>query len=277
MKVLVIGDIIDDIIVVPESTIRQDTDTPAKIIQASGGSAANIASWAAYSGADVTFIGCVNEHDVERVTKQFEHYNVKVDLQRSNQETGKLVSIVEGAARTMLTDRGANKNLNLDAITNHQLEDYKFIFVSGYSIFENDAEEVNLFFERATAIGLEVMVDPGSAGFIQDYGADNFKAAIKKAKILVPNEDEFNLLGPVSEITIVKKGAAGVDLYQDGNLIESFPVVSVQAIDPTGAGDSFSGTVLAKLANGEGLRHAIIAAMSNAALAVTTIGARPAL
>ena len=243
MKVLVIGDIIDDIIVVPESTIRQDTDTPAKIIQASGGSAANIASWAAYSGADVTFIGCVNEHDVERVTKQFEHYNVKVDLQRSNQETGKLVSIVEGAARTMLTDRGANKNLNLDAITNHQLEDYKFIFVSGYSIFENDAEEVNLFFERATAIGLEVMVDPGSAGFIQDYGADNFKAAIKKAKILVPNEDEFNLLGPVSEITIVKKGAAGVDLYQDGNLIESFPVVSVQAIDPTGAGDSFSGTV----------------------------------
>lgn len=277
MKVLVIGDIIDDIIVVPETTIRQDTDTPAKIIQTPGGSAANIASWAAYSGADVSFIGCVNEHDIERVSKQFERYHVQVDLQKSNSETGKLVSIVESPARTMLTDRGANKDLNLASISNHQLEKFGFVFLSGYSIFENSPYEVNSFFERATDFGLEVMVDPGSAGFIKDYGVANFKAAIKKAKITVPNQDEFDLLGPVSEITIVKKGAAGVDLYQSGNLVESFPVVPVQAIDPTGAGDSFSGTVLAKLANGESLRHAIIAAMSNAALAVTTIGARPQL
>lgn len=277
MRVLVIGDVIDDIIVVPESEIRKDTDTVAKISQTLGGSAGNIASWASYAGADVTFIGCVHNKDIDRVEKQFAAYGVKVALQRSDKETGKLVSIVEGTARTMLTDRGANRDLDLESITDHYLSQFNFVFLSGYSILDNQPDAVSKFLARASGLGLTSAVDPGSAGFIKDYGIANFKSAINHVDILIPNEDEYDLLGAESKITIVKRGNKSVDYFDSGQLVESFEVLAVDVIDPTGAGDAFSGTVIAKLALGENIRHAITAAMENSALAVRTIGARPEL
>jgi hypothetical protein len=50
-RVLVIGDVIDDIIVVPEGQVRANTDTNAQITQSLGGSASNMASWASHEGA----------------------------------------------------------------------------------------------------------------------------------------------------------------------------------------------------------------------------------
>ena len=83
-SVLVIGDVIDDIIVVPKEPIRTNTDTDSTITQTLGGSASNIASWAASLGADVTFVGCVNSKDEFRVTEQFASYKVKTILQLSD-------------------------------------------------------------------------------------------------------------------------------------------------------------------------------------------------
>ena len=73
-SVLVIGDVIDDIIVVPKEPIRTNTDTDSTITQTLGGSASNIASWAASLGADVTFVGCVNTKDEFRVIDECELY-----------------------------------------------------------------------------------------------------------------------------------------------------------------------------------------------------------
>ena len=84
-----------------------------------------------------------------------------------------------------------------------------------------------------------------------------------------------DLLGADTPLTIVKRGSKSVELYQNGDAIESFDVEAVSVIDPTGAGDAFSGTILAKLAAGDSVHHAINAAMTNSALAVRTIGARP--
>ena len=65
-KLLVIGDVIDDIIVVPEHAIRPNTDTNARIEKTLGGSAANVAAWAASSGVSVNFLGCVGRDDLAR-------------------------------------------------------------------------------------------------------------------------------------------------------------------------------------------------------------------
>jgi sugar/nucleoside kinase (ribokinase family) len=82
-RVLVIGDVIDDIIVVPTEAIRAKTDTVASIATTLGGSACNMASWAATHGAEVTFIGCVGAKDENRIKEQFEKYNVHTELQVS--------------------------------------------------------------------------------------------------------------------------------------------------------------------------------------------------
>ncbi|MSZ20211.1 MAG: sugar kinase, partial [Actinobacteria bacterium] len=49
-KILVIGDVIEDVIVIPKSEIRPNTDTESSIHKSTGGQAANVASWLSYLG-----------------------------------------------------------------------------------------------------------------------------------------------------------------------------------------------------------------------------------
>jgi sugar/nucleoside kinase (ribokinase family) len=276
-KILVIGDVMDDIIVVTQDQIRTNTDTTAEISHTFGGSAGNIASWAANNGASVCFVGCVNEHDALRIKNQFEQYSVQVNLQHDKHATGTLVSIVEGANRTMLTDRGANKFLDFEALSNHFLSEYDFVFISGYALFGRSVSEIQNFISRVTSLNAKVLVDPGSVGFINDYGKEDFIKALHGIDILLPNEQEFEILGTSFPVVIVTKGNQGVDLYVDGQLTESFEVEKLDAIDPTGAGDSFSGALVASLARGDSYHNAVTAGIKSAAKAVMTIGARPQL
>ena len=277
-RVLVIGDVIDDIIVVPEGQVRANTDTNALITQTLGGSAGNMASWASAEGAEVTFIGCVGVNDKERVAKEFESFGVHTELQTSSLPTGSLVVLVEGASRSMLTDRGANKELSLEDLTIGYLSDFSYVFLSGYTLFGRSEAEIKNFIFRVQDAGALLAIDPGSTGYIKDFGIEEFKAAINGVDILLPNEEEFELLateGP--HITIVTKGSNGVDLYIEGIKTNSFESEKVTAIDPTGAGDAFAGSLIANLANGVQLNKAIANATKTAAKAVTTIGARPQL
>ena len=278
-RVLVIGDVIDDIIVVPEGAIRTNTDTNASIRQTLGGSASNMANWAAHEGADVTFIGCVSSSDELRVSREFEGFGVHAELQTSaSLPTGSLVVLVEGASRSMLTDRGANKELSLESLTIDYLSDFSYVYLSGYTLFGRSEAEIKNFIFRVQDAGALLAIDPGSTGYIKDFGVEEFKRAVNGVDIIVPNEEEFELVTTeTSHITIVTKGSDGVDLYIEGIKTNSFDAPVVEAIDPTGAGDAFAGSLIAYLANGEELTQAIGNATRTAASAVTAIGARPQL
>ncbi|MFM2373925.1 MAG: hypothetical protein RJA75_821 [Actinomycetota bacterium] len=277
-RVLVIGDVIDDIIVVPEGQVRANTDTNAQITQTLGGSASNMASWASHEGAEVTFIGCVASSDADRVTKEFESFGVHAQLQTSDKSTGSIVVLVEGDSRSMLTDRGANKDLSLEALTIDYLSDFSYVFVSGYTLFGRSEAEIKNFIFRVQDAGALLAIDPGSTGYIKDFGVELFKSCVNGVDILLPNEEEFELLSTESShITIVTKGSHGVDLYIEGIKTNSFEAEKVTAIDPTGAGDAFAGSLIANLSQGVELHSAIANATKTAAKAVTTIGARPQL
>ena len=64
-KVLVVGDVIDDVIVVPHGPIRPDTDTISDIRSSPGGSAGNTASWLGHLGVEVEFVGMVGSTCLE--------------------------------------------------------------------------------------------------------------------------------------------------------------------------------------------------------------------
>ena len=278
-RVLVIGDVIDDIIVVPEGQVRANTDTNSQITQTLGGSAGNMASWASHEGAEVTFIGCVGSADEDRVNKEFESFGVHPQLQTSETlKTGSLVVLVEGASRSMLTDRGANKELSLEELTIDYLSDFSYVFLSGYTLFGRSEAEIKNFIFRVQDAGALLAIDPGSSGYIEDFGVEEFNSCVNGVDILLPNEEEFELLSSEpSHITIVTKGSHGVDLYIEGIKTNSFEAEKVDAIDPTGAGDAFAGSLIANLSKGVELHSAIENATKTAAKAVTTIGARPQL
>ena len=275
-NVLVIGDVIDDIIVVPKEPIRVNTDTDSSIQQTLGGSASNIACWAASLGADVTFLGCVNSKDEFRVTEQFASYKVKTILQLSEQPTGSLVVLVDGENRSMLTDRGANKELDIKSLNYIFFTNFDYVFISGYTFFGRDVLEIKDLIYEAQHGGAMVLIDPGSSGYIRDFGLEDFKNAIYASDILIPNREEFDLLGAtLSQITVVKNGSAGVDAYAEGIKMKTYPVEKVEAVDPTGAGDAFAGGLVATLANAQPLDQAIQVGITTAAKAVQIIGARP--
>jgi sugar/nucleoside kinase (ribokinase family) len=178
----------------------------------------------------------------------------------------------------MLTDRGANQDLSFESLTIDYLSDYSYVFLSGYALFGRSEDEVKNFIFKVQDSGALLAIDPGSTGYIKDFGVDLFKSSVSGTDIMLPNEEEFELLSTeTAHITIVTKGVQGVELYIEGIKTHSFEAPVVEAVDPTGAGDAFAGSLIAYLANGEELNSAIANAVKTAAKAVTAIGARPQL
>jgi sugar/nucleoside kinase (ribokinase family) len=284
-KLLVIGDVIDDIIVVPEHAIRPNTDTNARIEKTLGGSAANVAAWAASGGASVQFIGCVGRDDLARNESNFATAGVSAHLQVSDRATGSIVVLVDGDSRSMLTDRGANQDLNLDAIE-AELADAKVVYLSGYALLGKSVESVLGLIERAHGYGALVAVDPGSTGYIEDYGVERYRELLKHVDVCFPNLEEAELLRlegqlPLLVITDGERGATAQ--LGDGEELRASGL-TVDSVDPTGAGDAFCGAFLAEFAElGAGLndsaaiQRALDAGIVAGAKAVTTLGARPSL
>jgi sugar/nucleoside kinase (ribokinase family) len=281
-KILVIGDVIEDLIVIPEETIRPNTDTKAQIQKSMGGQAANVAAWIAHNGAAVSFVGCVGSADVVKLEQELTTQGIKSSLQSSSKPTGSLVVLVDGQSRSMLTDRGANHDLDLAMI---DPAGFGVVYVSGYSLLGRSLEEVSSFATKVKAAGALLAIDPGSYGFIKDHGVDSFRDLIGLADIAFPNQEEQDLLelsGKV-RLNVVTSGHLGAKAYKkDGELIE-VSSIGAKLVDPTGAGDAFCGGFLAQLVKELGFHELSSEAVANAlgagaeagSQAVSIMGARP--
>lgn len=289
--IVVVGDVIDDIIVRPYGAIRTDTDTPALIERHPGGSSANTAAWLGHIGADVHFFGQVGLADRDRHTRELEKFGVKAHLNGDpERSTGTIVIIVEGEKRTMLTDRGANVIFDLDTVPQDLIAIANFLHFTGHTIIdEPKRESVTRLIARAIAHGVTVSIDPASAGFISDFGVDEFLRLCSGAHILRPNEDEVRMLSGLDDVdaatialtetfplVVTTCGRDGVIVGQRGAALAHVDVKPVDVVDPTGAGDSFNAGLLAGLARGLTPVDAAREGALVAAGAVRTVGARPA-
>jgi sugar/nucleoside kinase (ribokinase family) len=281
-KILVIGDLIHDVIVIPKGEIRSNTDTSAEIHKSMGGAAANVAAWLAHLGVDVSFVACVGSSEVETLEAELRQSGVSATLQTGSKQTGSLVVLVEGDTRSMLTDRGANSQLRLGAI---DPQGFSIVYLSGYALLGQDPKEIISLVARAKGHEALVAIDPGSTGFIEDFGVEDFKELVSAADLVFPNQDEEKLLGLAGSVplTVITQGELGAKaVFEDGSSIE---VASerVDLADPTGAGDAFCAGFLAKLVSAsepnltdpEAVRGCLLAGVATGSLAVSRVGARP--
>lgn len=289
-RIVVFGDVIGDIVVVPSGPIRNDTDTPSSIRQRPGGSAANAASWLGFLGAPVDFVGRVGAADLAQHSTTFSAFGVTPHLAGDPEHpTGAIVVIVEGNSRSMLTERGANDFLSADDVTDALLDHASVVHFTGYSIYHgDDRAAVRRLVERAAARGVSVSVDPASAGSLADFGAARFLELIDGAELLFPNLDEgraltgledpfaiADALGKRFPIVGLTLGADGVVVAQGGREPVRIPVVESAIVDPTGAGDAFVAGFLASwTAHGDPVAAAMAGA-TVAAGAVAQVGGRP--
>lgn len=291
-RIVVVGDLINDIVAVPREPIRADTDTSATIKATSGGSAANTAVWLAERGAAVDFVAAVGAHDAAAHEEELRGAGVAPHLQvEVGVPTGTIIIVVQGADRSMLTERGANSLLRSASVTDELLGSARLLHVSGYSIVDGfGVAGTRELLARAAAAGVPVSVNPGSIGFISDFGVARFLDAIRGASALFLSAEEARLLtgkpdadaaarmlGATFPLVALTRGSEGVLVVVDGAAPVAVPAHAVRSVDPTGAGDAFiAGFLEAWLRTGDAVAAAE-AAVFVAARAVMVIGGRPPL
>jgi len=138
-------------------------------------------------------------------------------------------------------------------------------------------------FRIAKSGNVRTILNPAPAAPIPDE-------LLKLTDICAPNETETELLTgePVGKLdeaeaaarkllsrgpgtVILTLGERGA-LLVDKNNVENIPAIKVDAVDPTGAGDAFVGSLAAFLGEGLSMQNAIRRANAVAALSVTRIG-----
>jgi sugar/nucleoside kinase (ribokinase family) len=290
-RLLVIGDVVTDVLVLHSGPVAAGTDTPADIVVRPGGSAANTAAWAASLGAPVTLLARVGADTGDWHRAQLTTAGVTPALSVDpDRPTAVIVVMVDDAGeRTMLTNRGAGELLGPGDWDDVLLEGVGHLHLSGYLLFAPQGRELaDLATARARGRGLTVSVDPASTGFLRTFGAADFVAATAGADVILPNQSEAALLTGESDpgtaaaklsqsygVAVVKLGEDGAVAARDGLITAQVGGRSVTAIDSTGAGDAFAaGFLVAHLAGADD-DAALRAGCEAGSSAVTRVSGRP--
>jgi 2-dehydro-3-deoxygluconokinase len=170
------------------------------------------------------------------------------------------------------------------------LRSTKFLHVSGISLaISPQARETALFAMRqARAAGAQVAFDANLRLklWTLEEAREGIAQAMAACDVFLPSIDDITGLNGMTDprdviawgheagasTVVVKLGAQGC-VVSDGQRQQAWPGRRVQAVDATGAGDCFSGNLLARLAAGDDVFSAARYANAAAALAVQGWGA----
>lgn len=290
MTILLVGDVVDDIGVRPLEAVNSRSDTRAEIRLTPGGSAANTAAWLGKLGAQARFFGKVGRDGLERHRAALAGFGVDARLVVDEEvPTATIVlTLDEEADRTMYVDRAANSTLRIEDVPHDLWAGVQWLHLTGYTFFDPATREVAAaLLAEARRRGIGSSVDPSSAGFLKECGAESFLAWTAGADLLIPNLDEARILvgatGPFVDFeklagayrhVVVKLGSMGAAYLGDSGR-DQVAAGRVEVIDTTGAGDSFAAGFLGSWVGGADPRSALAAGTAAAGRCITLRGARP--
>ena len=248
-----------------------------------GGKGFNQAVAAARQDAAVSFLGAVNAADVKELKDFCAQEGVTATLVAKKRPTATAAILTDGTGETRVTVYpGAElEPKDVDAFAGK-------IAMADFLLLNNEVpEEVNL---AAVAIareyGVKVIFNPAPARALPDelkksvflFTPNEFEAESLEfgAKSLERDGDE-GLQAPSSKLlaeVVTTLGAKGCRIRSTD---ETIPAPNVKAVDSTGAGDTFNAVLAVRLAEGESLRDACVAANAAAAQSVTVRHVLPSL
>jgi sugar/nucleoside kinase (ribokinase family) len=290
-RVLVVGDLITDVVVVPDGEIETGTDTLASITPAGGGQGANTAAWLAHAGAPVTLIAAVGDDTAgrDRVAELTEAGVSCAVRAHPGVRTGTVVVLATPHERTLITDPGACRCLDPGDVRAAvaAADDPVHLHLSGYVLLNEGCREAGrAALAAARERGLTVSVDASSAAPLRR--TPSFLDWIRGIDLLLANADEATVLaGPgtpaeqavrltaAARHVVVKLGAKGAVWAGPDGVVTLPPPAPVVVAEPTGAGDAFAAGLLRSWCAGASPAEALSAGATLGAAAVTRVGARP--
>jgi sugar/nucleoside kinase (ribokinase family) len=259
----------------------------------SGGSAANTAAIVAHLGGSAAYCGRVGDDELGTMYGQeLADLGVATAIARDPAApTGRVLSLItHNGDRAMTFTLGACANLHPQDLLAEQVTAAHFTLVEGYSWgspgpFATSMAAVAIAKQAGRRVAFTLsalfMIAPNRQAFL-DFIAES-------VDVLIGNEEEFGELlqlqtapredllaaarplAPVVVVTLAGDGAValvGDDTYR----CNAVPVPRV--VDATGAGDSFAGAMLYKLAKGAGFEEALALGAATASKVISQIGAR---
>jgi len=290
-RVIVIGDVMTDVIVLPEGPLVRGSDRRAQITQRPGGSGANQAVWLGAMSTPVSFVARVGARDKPHLEAYLRGFHVDpVLIADPVRPSGILVIIVDpDGERSFLTDRGANLDLSHSDMPVWLLEETRYVLVSGYSLFaEKPRHAARWMAGEAQSRDIPVGVDAASVGFVEEVGADKFLEWTKGFSTLFANADEAKALAGTDDLetqmrvlganygrVVVKLGAGGAAVGDASGVKLKLPAPAVKVVDTTGAGDAFAAAFVSAELRGVDPETCLRRGIEAGSAAVTKVGGQP--
>jgi ribokinase len=242
-----------------------------------GGKGANQAVAAARLGADVSMIGCVgDDHYGSAILENFKQNGVDVTNVEpvTDAESGTAHIILAEGDNSIVVVKGANDHVTPDYVEKSLgiIEQADMILIQQ----EIPEETVEFVSERCKEYGVPLLLNPAPSRPIS-------QKVIENAAYITPNEHEASVLFDGLTIAsalkqypnkvFITEGKQGVR-YFDGEKEMLVPSFEVDAVDTTGAGDTFNAALAVALAEGKNIEDSLRFANRAASLSVTKFGAQ---
>jgi 5-dehydro-2-deoxygluconokinase len=265
-----------------------------------GGSAGNIAVALARQGAEVTLVSCVSDDAVGRFClAELDRYGVgRAHVRAVPGEARNSLAVTETRAEGCQTVLYRNGAADL-ALTEADVRAVDFatfgaLVVTGTALASEPSRGACLAaMARAREAGALTVLDVDYRAYSwtsPEMARQTCLGAAGAADIVIGNDVEFGLMaGGMDEglalarhladqgavFTVYKRGPEGSTTFAGGAVLDT-PVIRVDALKPTGAGDGFMGGLMAGLAQGHDLATALRRGSATAAIIVAGIGCAPA-
>jgi sugar/nucleoside kinase (ribokinase family) len=229
-----------------------------------GGSVANTMRTLAGLGGKGGYLGKTGNDEFGLIFKEaFEKKGIRTHLSNSSTGTGRVMGLVTpDSERTMATFLGAAAELTPADFYPAIFEGYEYLYMEGYLVFNHELIKTGV--EMAKASGLKVAIDLASYNVVE-VNRDFLKELISKnVDIVFANEEEAKSLtgkeplealyeiSEMCELAVVKLGKEG-SYIKRGDEVLKVGTISANAIDTTGAGDSYAAGFFYGLTNGYNL------------------------
>ena len=278
IKVAVVGSSSMDLVVTSSKRpIAGETVLGDSFVTVPGGKGANQAVAAARLGAEVTMIGCVGDDFYgEIILENLKNNHILIDYVEPvpGEVSGTAhITLAEGD-NSIIVVKGANDCITPDYVQKaiNVIEETDIVLVQQ----EIPEETVEYLAELCEKLGKRLLLNPAPAREISDL-------VIQRAAFITPNEHEFEILfngRERSEVLaeypnklFITEGKDGVR-YFDGKQERVVPSFMVEAVDTTGAGDTFNAAFAVAVAEGKSFEECLLFANRAASISVTKFGAQ---
>ena len=289
-----VGDFAWDVLIRTNTELQRGGDTFGEVMLLPGGSAANVAVWAARCGLNAHFVGKVGTDRLGEMAHENLADEGVVDhmIVTESHLTGSVGVFVDHTGeRSMVSGHGADHFLFPSELPRDLLRVTPHLHLTAWSFFVDPPRAAAREAARlAKEGGATISFDPSSFQLIDEMGVDEFLSVTNDLQIdlLLPNKEEGAVLTgerepeaiahklaelyPGASIVLKLDAEGALPLADDGPV--KIPPATNNLVDATGAGDSFAGAFLAKLLRGASEIEAAEFGCRVAAWVIENLGAR---